>query len=466
VNIGAGCHSRSDALAAIETRLVTDAVLNGGGQPYYSKQRALPCAGSGIEDHMSVSGDAATKNDVWSRSTVVPAESAGSRPRSAGPDLLRAIAILLVMLWHVPRPARLEALDGLRTFSWTGVDLFFVLSGFLIGTQLLTPIARDQRPSLREFYLKRSFRILPAFLFVLALYKLVPVLSDGDALQPTWRFLTFTMNFGLDFRVTDAFTHAWSLCVEEHFYLILPALALVLSRLRWRGWTLLIAGLLICGGVILRALLWRSLGEAAAADANFAFVPEYMKAIYYPTYCRLDGLVFGVLLAAYRCFHPEHWKRYADPRLTLCLGVTCIVLAGSLFYFPPEPFVGGPGLSFVGAVVGYPLFSLGCALLLSASLNWERLFPTWQVPGAAMIATISFSLYLSHKMTNQAVHSWLSPESLSGVQGLLIYYASGITGGALLWWLVERPFLRLRDRLLRKKKLVEREGIEPSTPAL
>jgi peptidoglycan/LPS O-acetylase OafA/YrhL len=396
---------------------------------------------------MSVSGEELTPQNEWSRSTAVRPESALSRPRSAGPDLLRAIAILLVMLWHVPRPARLEALEGLRTFSWTGVDLFFVLSGFLIGTQLLTPIAQHRRPSLREFYLKRSLRILPAFLFVLALYEFAPVLSEGDALQPTWRFLTFTMNFGLDFRVTDAFTHAWSLCVEEHFYLILPSLALLLSGLRWRGWTLLIAGVLLCGGMILRALLWIPLGEAAA-DGSIAFVPEYLKAIYYPTYCRLDGLLFGVLLAAYRCFHPEHWRRYADPRLTLCLGLACILAACFLFHFPSTPFVSGPGLSFAGAVFGYPLFSLGCALLLSASLSWERWFPTWRIPGAATIAMISYSLYLSHKMASHAVQSLLGPESMTGIQGLVVYYASGIAGGALLWWLIERPFLRLRDRLL------------------
>src|SRR5262245_14909380 len=97
---------------------------------------------SGHAESSEVSRDLLpSENNELSRLMVVPVQSAGSRPRSAGPDLLRAIAILLVMLWHVPRPSRLEALDGLRTFSWTGVDLFFVLSGYLIGTQLLTPIA-------------------------------------------------------------------------------------------------------------------------------------------------------------------------------------------------------------------------------------------------------------------------------------------------------------------------------------
>lgn len=399
---------------------------------------------------MSVSAEKFTRNDASNLPRAIPAESTRIRPRAAGPDLLRAIAILLVMLWHLPRPARLEALEGLRMFSWSGVDLFFVLSGFLIGTQLLAPVTRGQQLSLRDFYLKRSFRILPVFLLVLALYKAVPVLSEGSALQPTWRFLTFTMNFGLDYRITGAFTHAWSLCVEEHFYLILPALVLLLRRLQWRGWIFLLAGILLGGGMILRGVLWLPLGEAAVADADFAFAPEYLKAIYYPTYCRLDGLIFGVLLAAYRCFHPEHWKRYADPRLTLGLGVACIAMSCFLFHFPSASFVAGPSLSFAGAVFGYPLFSLGCALVLSASLSWDTFFPRWRVPGAGMIATISYSLYLSHKMTSHAVESLLSPDGLIGTQGLVIYYASSIAVGAAVWWLIEQPFLRLRDRFLLK----------------
>jgi peptidoglycan/LPS O-acetylase OafA/YrhL len=71
---------------------------------------------------------------------------------------------------------------------------------------------------------------------------------------------------------------------------------------------------------------------------------------------------------------------------------------------------------------------------------------------------ISYSLYLSHKMTSHAVQLLLSPESLTGGQGLVIYYASGIAGGAVLWWLIERPFLRLRDRLLLKRQV----GVRPT----
>ncbi len=163
-------------------------------------------------------------------------------PRAMGPDVFRALAILLVMLWHLPRPATLESLVGLKQYAWAGVDIFFVLSGYLIGRQLLEPLAQGRPISLSNFYLKRALRILPAFLVVLSLYVFLPALREAPEMKPAWRFLTFTMNFGLDYRVTGAFTQAWSLCVEEHFYLLLPVLVLLLSRLRRRGWALLVIG--------------------------------------------------------------------------------------------------------------------------------------------------------------------------------------------------------------------------------
>lgn len=374
-------------------------------------------------------------------------------PRLAGPDLLRAIAILLVMLWHLPRPARLPMLQGLREYSWTGVDLFFVLSGYLIGMQLLRPLALGQRPDLQTFYLKRSLRILPAFLVVLAVYVFVPTLGEGSQMQPVWRFLTFTMNFGLDFTVTGTFTQAWSLCVEEHFYLLLPALVLLLSRTHRRSSIFaLIAGILL-GGMLLRAMLWIPLAAAAAEQGTqHQFGRAYLEAIYYPTYCRLDGLLFGVLLAAYRCFYPDHWQKYARPYRMFLLGLALVLLAGYLFHTPSAPFIGGPSLSLIGATIGYPLFAAGCACILSASLSWEHRSAKWRVPGAAAIATISYSLYLSHKFTSHATQLLLDPADLAGVSGLAIYYGSSIAAAAVLYAFVERPPLLLRNWLLGRQR--------------
>ena len=364
--------------------------------------------------------------------------------RAAGPDLLRALAILLVLLWHLPRPATPVALEWLKPYGWTGVDLFFVLSGYLIGTQLLSRLARGHTPSLRTFYLKRALRILPAFLAVLALYFLLPGIRD-ESRQPLWRFLTFTMNFGLDYRVTGAFTSAWSLCVEEHFYLLFPLLVLLLSRLRWRGWVVLLSCGVLVGGMLFRAVLWQNAMTGPLADG--ARAPVYLQAIYYPTYCRLDGLLFGVLLAAFRAFRPDEWRRYADPRWALVAGIAALALAISSFHYPGSPSFWGPVLTVTGATIGYPLFALGCACLLAASLEWARVFGHWRVPGAGALAIISYSVYLTHKLVADGAHLLLGKQAMSGFGGFAIYFAASLAAGALLWLTVERPFLLLRDRI-------------------
>src|SRR5262245_37143979 len=175
---------------------------------------------------------------------------------TTGPDVLRALAILLVMLWHIPPAATPALLTGLKPYSWVGVDLFFVLSGFLIGTQLLTPLARGERLDLRAFFVRRSFRILPAYLVVLAVYATFPLLWEAPDMQPLWRFLTFTMNFDLAYQLNGTFSHAWSLCVEAHFYLALPLILLLLAPIRTPIPVLGLVVAIILMGMFFRYTIW------------------------------------------------------------------------------------------------------------------------------------------------------------------------------------------------------------------
>jgi hypothetical protein len=160
--------------------------------------------------------------------------------RANGLDTLRAAAITLVFMNHY-----MAFVSGTATFGWasvvgwTGVDLFFVLSGYLIANQIFAGLARGATLSRRSFYARRALRTLPVFWLVLALYFLFPAVMGGNTPPPLWRFLTFTQNIGL--HGGTAFSHAWSLCIEEQFYLILP-LALVIGTGcrfgRSQGWTL------------------------------------------------------------------------------------------------------------------------------------------------------------------------------------------------------------------------------------
>lgn len=356
--------------------------------------------------------------------------------RAVGPDLLRALAVLMVMLWHLPRPARVGVLPDVWLWGWLGVDVFFVLSGYLIGGQLMARIAKGQGVDFADFYLRRAFRILPAFLAILALYLLVPTMREGKDMLPVWRFLTFSMNWNLDGKATGTFSSAWSLCVEEYFYLLAPLVLLALrGRARWVG--LALAGAILVGGMALRAGLYPSV---AGAPWNVS-----MAKLYYPTWVRLDGLLLGVLLAAGRTFHPKamvHWL----PAWAALLGGLA-VLAGAMLVIKDQ----GPALDFAGSTFGYPLFSLAIALLLSASLDAEPWLSKIPLPGVAGLATLSYSLYLVHKPVYTLDKAWLGSEALAGWPASALYGCTALVAALALHHAVERPFLKLRDRVLARR---------------
>ena len=114
-----------------------------------------------------------------------------------GLDLLRAIAIAWVMLYHVTSNS--VRLPAVIEFGWMGVDLFFVLSGFLIGWQVLKPFTMGARPDWGRFFPRRAWRVLPAYWVVLAVYFAFPALRESPNIQPAWQFLSFTQNIFADY---------------------------------------------------------------------------------------------------------------------------------------------------------------------------------------------------------------------------------------------------------------------------
>ena len=214
------------------------------------------------------------------------------RERQPGLDLLRALAIIVVVVYHAALfgfklPGRVDR------FGWIGVDLFFVLSGYLIGGQLLAPLARDQRIKLGRFFTRRALRIMPAYFVVLAIYFLLPSWREYPEMsQPLWKFLLSVQNIAL--HGGTAFSHAWSLAVEDQFYLALPFLLLFLYR-RPRA-AIIVPCLIVIGGIALRAFL---AAQNPSVDGGVSF-RGFQAWIYYPTWTRLDPLVFGVASGRHR----------------------------------------------------------------------------------------------------------------------------------------------------------------------
>src|SRR5438045_2628845 len=241
------------------------------------------------------------------------------RARQPGLDFLRALAIIVVVIYHAalfgfPLPG------SVHRFGWIGVDLFFVLSGYLIGGQLLAPLARNQRINLRRFFARRTLRILPAYLVVLGIYLLLPSWREYPEMSPLWKFLISIQNIGL--HGGTAFSHAWSLAVEDQFYLTLPFILLFVNC--WSRAALIVPCLIFVGGILLRTFL----AYQHPAEISGVAFRDYQAWIYYPTWTRLDPVVFGVALATIEKFRPQWWKRLTNFAVWLWLpGLALIVFA-------------------------------------------------------------------------------------------------------------------------------------------
>jgi peptidoglycan/LPS O-acetylase OafA/YrhL len=359
------------------------------------------------------------------------------RPRQSGLDLLRALAILWVMLYHLTSYG--VALPGVVEHGWMGVDLFFVLSGYLIGGQLLRPLAAGDQPSWRGFLLRRALRVLPAYLAVLAIYAAVPAVRESPGLRPLWQFLSFTVNLVPDVDRL-AFSHAWSLCVEEHFYVLLPPVVWLLARYPGMRRTAAVALAVLVGGMLLRGALWQS--GVAPHLGEGGFVARFVALIYNPTYARLDGLLAGVTLAAVQVFRPSWWA-WATRRsaVFLALGLAGLVAATRVDL-----------ASFGGAVVVFPLVALSFGGMLVAAATERGWLGRVRVPGSMFLARIAFSLYLTHKAVFHVVRDRTGEASGgSDVIAFGVYIAAALLVATLLYLMVERPFLRLRDRFMQPR---------------
>ncbi|MGA7157564.1 MAG: acyltransferase [Acidobacteriaceae bacterium] len=379
-----------------------------------------------------------------------------SNKRLAGLDTLRALAIVAVMGFHL-RNFLPESWSPVTTFGWAGVDLFFVLSGYLIGAQLLKPLRAGRKLSFGAFYRNRAYRILPVYLVVLALYLLWPAWREERSLSPLWQFLTFTENLFVDYSRNEAFSHVWSLCVEEHFYLLLPVVVLLLSRRPALWKTVAVLSSLVAFGVAIRSFelchVLRPLGAG-----NDGYGVTYIERIYYPTYARLDGLIAGVALALVRTYRPTWWAALLARANWLLAGGTA--LTGLALWMFADRFDSATGVAAAGTIVGFPILALGLAMWVAAAAEPRCWFGRMQIPGARTVSMLAYSLYLTHKEVAHLDASYL-PRWTAGRDWHTIVFVvpTCMAVAGLLYVTVERPFLRLRDRRMgRSTHLVDVEA--------
>lgn len=358
-----------------------------------------------------------------------------------GLDHLRALAISLVFFYHYtvfPHPSWMDNI--FIRFGWCGVDLFFTLSGFLITNQLLASWKKTRQIPFKAFYIKRIFRIFPPYFFILFIYIFVPAFHEREMLAPLWKMFTFTQNYGQDIRRYGTFSHAWSLCVEEQFYLLLPIILMWLlsSRLAKKaGWLILSFFLLT---IILRWLSWEYFLKPNIASDDFSI--HWYKLIYYPAYTRLDGLMVGVGIAAINQFR-ERWmitlNRYAD----------ALIIAGSIL-FAASLFICIDQHGFYATIFGFSIIAIafGC-FVMSAILPDSKLYQTKSMM-TKNLAALSYALYLSHKGIIHLTQKVLSELGLQNNSNwvFLICILTCICAALFMRMMIEKPFLKIRNKLL------------------
>ncbi len=395
--------------------------------------------------------------DILPTNPKIDAPTARGGPRRM-PELdgLRGLAILMVFLVHYlalsENGAQASWMSRARVpfkLGWSGVDLFFVLSGFLIGGILLD--AKESPRYFRTFYLRRLFRILPIYFAWLGLFAVVvlwaPRWLSGDMTPERWTlsvlplYFVFLQSFGAFFHVfmrhfKSVFTQTlqwywlapvWSLAVEEQFYLITPALVRWLSRKRL---TIILFATVVLAPVlrlVLFVIPWSNRG---------AFYYGLMP-------CRADALAMGVLAAlALRTPRVRAWLEGHVWLLSTALAPLAIGYA-AMAKWSPDPFV------LFTATIGYT--GLGvfytCALLvvLLKTRGWLAAVMRWSF--LRELGTVSYCMYLIHLFVLAAVcHAMFGgpvyPASAMGLAGLVA--AALLTWGIARtsWMFFERPLLR------------------------
>jgi peptidoglycan/LPS O-acetylase OafA/YrhL len=367
-------------------------------------------------------------------------EEASSTKRVFGLDFIRAAAIGLVLIAH-----GFEFFNPyVSTNKYThfagvlGVELFFVLSGFLIGTILLKTFHKEERftfRTLKDFWVRRWFRTLPLYYLVLFL-NFVLAYFLLNQLSFDWRFLVFSQN--VVSLHPHTFDEAWSLSVEEWFYLSFPFLMLVFARLlpfKDKKQSFLFF-------IVLFLLLVTSL---RGGILYFNHDLPWDNGVRRLALLRLDSILVGVF-ASYIYFHfPKFWERNRYRFVLYSL-----VPLGVLTYFFVYDIIpnGFSGAGLLTKTLFFPALSLFfvCFLPLANSINPQR--RNFFMRFITHLSVISYSVYLLHFSVVMTLQNYIyEPASFSeALLAVAIFYAVTFWVSTLVYNFYEKPCTRLRDK--------------------
>lgn len=340
-------------------------------------------------------------------------------------DVLRSLAIALVVCNHLGHFfIRFDHFPVIN-YGWTGVDLFFVLSGFLIGGQVWREISGTRSLNLKRFILRRGLRIWPLY-FVFVGFVLIKLWAAHLSVLRAFSDIVFLSNY-----VHHGVVGGWSLSTEEQFYICFPLLAMLLCRRLSPKKLVVIPIAWLVSLPLLRWLTVRAAGLSGLAA---------QKMVYSPFHTHSDGLAIGVLLSWIVVFKPD-WAGHSQWKVA-CLSVPFIAVALVLRSIGPDYLF---AYSALALIYGSATFWAICAKRVPALFRRKEFH---------IVSRLSYGMYLNHVYIMGLLSRSLFIAMGSGIVGYcisgVVVWMLSIIVAFVTFALVELPFLDYRERWLKR----------------
>ena len=389
-------------------------------------------------------------------------------------DGIRAISIILVLVFHTffvyqlahPTHNVETIINELGTgWAWVfngdkGVDVFFVMSGFLISGILFRQIAKSGHMDLKNFYIRRYLRLTPAYYFTLTVYWLL----SGPNSDTIWANYLYISNFIEYSRQAVGWT--WSLAIEEQFYFIYPLLLIVILKYsKSPGYTMLwlfVISIVVRAGIVLSdEALRTSPGSRMYLDHDY--FNHFFTVLYDNLHSRFGSLLVGCMAAYSFHFHKDKLTDFFNSTLGVASTVIGLVLV--IFFMAFASYLPAydeyQTMHVLYYIFNRNLFSVGIGIIIMAMLlqqHWlsNALRKIFSVPFLYPFATLSYSLYLIHLVVMAAVipalinltitmpaeYPWSMIETL--LYGFIISTVLSLAIAALMYLFIEKPVMNLR----------------------
>ena len=363
--------------------------------------------------------------------------------RLFGLDFLRAIAISLVVLSHCTFLLFTETtsvvIDVIRLLGAVGVDLFFVLSGYLIGGILLKQIASNKTAfnDLFLFWKRRWFRTLPNYFLVLILNILLIQVVGKEGIDKVYLYIPFMQNFISQH--PDFFTEAWSLSIEEYAYLLLPLLLYCGFFVFKKSNTKKVYLVLTLATIVILFVVKVYYTLTTEVETYRAWSGTFRKVVVY----RLDSIYYGFLLIFASRQFPNWFVNYKNQLLVLGVFIF-VVLHIAIFWFQllPQTHLGFYTLFYLLALI----LSLGLTFPYFSNMNYNGF---WK-PVIYYISTRSYAIYLvNYSLVLLTIQHFFEIEDFSVLQKcvVIVGYLVLVLGiSELIYKWFEQPILKFRDK--------------------